>query len=91
MAIGGLTRQMLESQAVYLAEQLTRLNNQAEELRSRCATEAAAGTLDGTDFYPPSDPVATADRANLLGFLDDMHNVWATRQGYINHLIGVSV
>jgi len=82
---------MLESQAVYLAEQLTRLNNQVDELRSRCATEAAAGTLDGADFYPPSDPVATRDRANLLGFLDDMHQVWGTRQGYINSLIGVSI
>jgi len=80
---------MVESKAVYLAEQLTSLNNQAEELRDRLAAELAAGTLDGPDFYPASDPVAQADKGNLLGFLDNMHDVWATKGGYINSLIGV--
>jgi len=80
---------MLESQAVYLAQRLSDLNAEVDKLRDRCAEELAAGTLDGAAFYPPSDPVAVQDRANMLGFLDDMHNVWATRGGYIKALIGV--
>ena len=89
MAIGGLTRQMLESKAAYLAEQLTLINSQVDNLRDRCAEELAAGTLDGPDFYPVTNPANAVDKANLLGFLDDMHNIWSTRGGYIKALIGV--
>lgn len=89
MALGTFTKAAIELRAVELAEQLMSTMSQIEELRSRLASELAAGTLNGADFYPASDPAATADKANLMGFCDDMHNIWATRGGYVNYLIGL--
>jgi hypothetical protein len=89
MAIGALTRQALEQRGVALAEALSDTMANVDQLRDRLAAELAAGTLDGPDFYPTSDPVATQDKANLLGFCDDMHQIWATKADYIKALIGV--
>jgi hypothetical protein len=89
MAVGGLTRADLEARAIALAEALSQTMARVEELRDRLAAEAAAGTLDGADFYPVADPGAQEDKANVMGFCDDMHNLWAGRAGYIKALIGV--
>jgi hypothetical protein len=80
--LGNFTRQVVEARAGAIAETLITAFNQAEELRRRCAAELAAGTLDTAAFYggTPADPT---DKANVLGFLDDMHAVYQGMQGAV--------
>lgn len=89
MAVSNLTRQSLEATAVALAKALTQTMDQVEALRDRLASELAAGTLDRADFYPENDPVAQQDKANVIGFCDNAHDLWAARADYIKALIGV--
>jgi hypothetical protein len=95
VTIGNFTRVNAEAAAVAIAGDILDAFNRAEQLRSRCAAELAAGTLDLPGFYQGDAP----DKAALLGFLDDMHAVYAGLQGtalpvldyrrYLNSLIGL--
>jgi len=87
--LGGLVKSDLENRGIALANELTATFARVDDLRDRLASELAAGTLDGADFYPPGDPVAQQDKTNLLGFCDNMHQIWGTRADYIKALIGV--
>lgn len=99
MTIGNFTRANVENTVSGMASDLIDLFNRFEKERARCGAELAAGTFDRADFYPASDPVATADKANLLGTLDDVHAVYMAVQGallaqksyrlYLDHLIGI--
>jgi hypothetical protein len=96
MTIGNFTRANLENTVSGLASDWIDLFNRAEKLRSRCAAELAAGTLDGADFYGSDAP----DKANVLGALDDIHAVYQAVQNlqalpakdyrlYLDHMIGI--
>jgi hypothetical protein len=77
MTLGTFTRASLEADAGQLAEQLFSTFAQLERLRGRAQAELAAGTLDGTEFYQASPN----DKAHILAFLDDMHDVYSAVNG----------
>lgn len=99
MPIGNFTKANIEAQASEILKNSLALFEAAEQLRSRCDAELAAGTFDSSDFYPVDDPKAQTDKANLLGALDDWHAVYQGIQGgvlpqanylrYVSFLIGV--
>jgi hypothetical protein len=95
MPLGNFTRPNIEAEACEIAKNILSLFDQAEKLRSRCAAELAAGTLDSPGFYQGD----ATDKANILGALDDMHTIHGAIGGaalpqldytrYINFLIGI--
>lgn len=81
MTLGTFTRGSEETQAQARIKDILDAFDALSRMRDRMAAEFAAGTLDGPDFYPVGDPKAQADKANLLGALDDLHAVYLGLRG----------
>lgn len=81
MPIGNFTRQAVEQRAVDQLNTAVHALAALAELDQRMGAELAAGTLDTADFYE-SDP---ADKANILGMLDQARQTyaWLTGKGQV--------